>query len=107
MRSRGSTEPGTYHLLCPVCGALPGTSCLEGGDELTEIHPSRRMSIAERNRRAADGWEPPELAERYRDRRETDHVRAPLFDPHLGPRVATAMATWRNGRTDKTTVSGC
>ena len=55
----------TYHLTCPVCGALPGTSCMEDFQELERVHPSRRMSVAERNRRhAASGWEPPELAER-------------------------------------------
>jgi hypothetical protein len=56
----------TYHLTCPVCGALPGTTCLdEEYQELATVHPSRRMSVAERNRRRHEnGWEPPELAER-------------------------------------------
>jgi hypothetical protein len=63
-RERGD-EPETYHLTCPVCGALPGTSCIENYPELDRVHPSRRMSVAERNRRhAATGWEPPELTER-------------------------------------------
>ena len=63
MRSRRGDEPETYYLTCPVCGALPGTSCIEDYQELARVHPSRRMSVAERNRRhAATGWEPPELA---------------------------------------------
>ena len=63
MRSRRGGEPETYYLTCPVCGALPGTSCIEDYQELARVHPSRRMSVAERNRRhAATGWEPPELA---------------------------------------------
>ncbi|MGN9846499.1 zinc finger domain-containing protein, partial [Nonomuraea sp. H19] len=33
----------THHLTCPVCGALPGTSCISQGQELAQIHPSRRM----------------------------------------------------------------
>lgn len=31
--------------------------------ELPQVHPSRRMSISERNWRSQQGWEPPELAE--------------------------------------------
>lgn len=33
---------------CRVCEGLPGTTCLEGDQELTQVHSSRRMSIAER-----------------------------------------------------------
>ena len=67
MRDRQSEKPETCALTCPVCGALPGTSCIEDDRELAEIHPSRQISIAERNyRRHASGWEPPELAERRR-----------------------------------------
>jgi hypothetical protein len=55
----------THHLMCMVCGALPGTTCLdEDLRELELVHPSRRLTIAERNWRTRNGWEPPELAER-------------------------------------------
>ncbi|MFI6519912.1 hypothetical protein ACIBF1_30465 [Spirillospora sp. NPDC050679] len=53
-----------WHLTCPVCGALPEITCVENGQELRHIHSSRRLSLAERNRRAAAGWMPPELAQR-------------------------------------------
>jgi hypothetical protein len=53
-----------HHLMCPVCGALPGTTCVEENQERESVHPSRRMSIAERNLRSAAGWVPPELAAR-------------------------------------------
>jgi hypothetical protein len=46
MRSRRGDEPETYYLTCPVCGALPGTSCIEDYQELARVHPSRRMSVA-------------------------------------------------------------
>jgi hypothetical protein len=53
-RSDGGFE--TYHLTCPVCGALPRTTCIdENYRELEKVHPSRRMSIAERNRRSGEG----------------------------------------------------
>ncbi|GGS75977.1 hypothetical protein GCM10010156_38520 [Planobispora rosea] len=58
---RGRPEAERHHLSCPVCGALPGTSCLQEGAEREKIHPSRRMPIAERNWRSATGWIPPEL----------------------------------------------
>lgn len=51
----------THHLMCPVCGALPGIACLAEGEELAQIYPSRRLSVAERNWRASQGWIPPEL----------------------------------------------
>jgi hypothetical protein len=93
MRNRQGEESETYHLTCPVCSALPGTSCIdEGYQELAKVHPSRRISIAERNRRhAASGWEPPELAERHRREHDAKVARAPLFNPRLGPGVTAAL----------------
>jgi hypothetical protein len=86
MRIRLGGESETYHLTCPVCGALPGTSCIEDYQELERVHPSRRMSVAERNRRhATSGWEPPELAERRV--RERD-AKAPTVPP---PRLGTPL----------------
>jgi hypothetical protein len=81
----------THHLMCMVCGALPGTTCIDGDQELAQVHPSRRMSIAERNWRSRNGWEPPELVERRRERRAEEAARAALFDPRLGPGVATVL----------------
>jgi hypothetical protein len=81
----------TYHLTCMVCGALPGITCVDEDQEREEIHPSRRLSIAERNWRARNGWEPPELVERRR-RRQAEAARlAPLFNPRLGPGVVTVL----------------
>jgi hypothetical protein len=96
MRSRQGEEFETYHLTCPVCCALPGTSCIdEDYQELARVHPSRRVSITERNqRRDASGWEPPELAARHARARE---ARSPLFDPRLGP-GATAVPEARSPR---------
>jgi hypothetical protein len=75
-----------HHLICMVCGALPGTTCIDDDyQELAEVHPSRRVSIQERNRRFAEGWVPPEVAERRRKRQARELARAPLFDPRLGP----------------------
>lgn len=92
----------TYRLTCPVCGALPGTTCLdEEYQELERVHPSRKMSVAERNRRSADGWMPPELAEREQARREAALARAPLFGAQLrraaadGNRVRAAVPARR------------
>lgn len=51
----------THHLTCMVCGALPDTTCIDEDQARAQIHPSRRMSIAERNWRSGHGWEPPEL----------------------------------------------
>jgi hypothetical protein len=74
------------HLTCMVCGALPGTTCIDDDyEELAEVHPSRRVSIQERNRRFGEGWVPPEVAERLRNRRVREIARAPLFDPRLDP----------------------
>lgn len=85
MRGRRGDEPETYHLTCPVCGALPGTSCIEEFQELQRVHPSRRMSVAERNRRhAATGWEPPELAERRPGKPDAGNASAPSPDADLG-----------------------
>jgi hypothetical protein len=59
VRFRDNLE--VHHLMCPVCGALPGTTCIEDDQEQQRVHPSRRLSIAERNYRSAEGWLPPEL----------------------------------------------
>jgi hypothetical protein len=75
----------TYHLTCMVCGALPGTTCIEDDRELAEVHPSRRMTISERNWRFRQGWEPPELVERRRKRSAEEAARAALFNPRHGP----------------------
>jgi hypothetical protein len=81
-----------HHLTCMVCGALPGTTCIDDDyQELAEVHPSRRLSIQERNRRFGEGWVPPEVAERRRERRAREIARAPLFDPRLGPGVAAVL----------------
>jgi hypothetical protein len=67
-----------------VCGALPGTTCIDSNNqELAEIHPSRRMSIAERNWRSRKGLEPPELVKERRQRRKQEARRSALFDPRL------------------------
>jgi hypothetical protein len=56
----------THHLMCMVCGALPGTTCLdEDLRELELVHPSRRLTIAERNwrtRNAGNRWNSPGAA---------------------------------------------
>jgi hypothetical protein len=91
----GQAHFETYHLTCMVCGALPGMTCVDGDQERAEVHPSRRMSITERNWRARNGWEPPELVERRRRRRAEEMVRAPLFDPRLGPGVAAVLKAGR------------
>lgn len=76
------TSPHT----CMVCGALPGTTCIDDNyQELAQVHPSRRMSVAERNWRFRNGWVPSELANKYRKRRAQEAGRAALFDPRLGP----------------------
>jgi hypothetical protein len=62
MRFDGDLE--VHHPVCPVCGALPGTTCVQDGQKRDQVHPSRRLSIAERNRRSVRGWIPPELAAR-------------------------------------------
>jgi hypothetical protein len=76
----------THHLTCPVCGALPGTACVDSDfHELPEVHPSRRMTISERNWRTQQGWQPPELAKERRKRRRQQTAVSALFDPRLGP----------------------
>ena len=76
----------THHLTCMVCGALPGTTCIDDDyHELAQVHPSRRMSIGERNWRSLQGWEPPELVEQRRKRRAEEAARAALFNPRHGP----------------------
>jgi hypothetical protein len=84
MGGRSDSGFETYHLTCPVCGALPRTTCIdENYRELEKVHPSRRMSIVERNQRSGEGWEPPELEERHRAVQAARAARAPLFDPLL------------------------
>jgi hypothetical protein len=91
----------THHLTCMVCGALPGVTCVDGDQERPEVHPSRRMSIPERNWRSRNGWEPPELVERRRRRRAEEAARAPLFDPRFGPGVVSVLKGKRTtGRPD-------
>ena len=84
----------THHLTCMVGGALPDTTCIDEDQARAQIHPSRRMSIAERNWRSGHGWEPPELVKRRRKRRAEEAARAALFDPTLGPGAVAA----RKGR---------
>jgi hypothetical protein len=75
----------THHLTCLVCGALPGTACVDSEfQELPEVHPSRRITISERNWRLQQGWQPPELADDRRTRKIEEITRAVLFDPRLG-----------------------
>jgi hypothetical protein len=88
-----------YHLSCMVCGALPGTTCVDDSyQELADVHPSRRLSIQERNRRSGEGWVPPEVVERHRKRRARETARGPLFDARLGPDTKAVrragLATW-------------
>jgi hypothetical protein len=93
-------ESETYHLTCMVCGALPGTTCVDSDfHDLPQVHPSRRISISERNWRSRQGWEPPELLEQRRKRRKRESARAALFDPRLGPDAkAVQKAQRRSGR---------
>jgi hypothetical protein len=73
---RGKFE--TYPLTCMVCGALPATTCRdEDYQELPQVHPSRRMSIGERNWRFRQGWEQPELVERRRKRQAEEKAGLP------------------------------
>lgn len=86
----------TYHLTCMVCGALPGTTCIdEDYQELPQVHPSRRMGIGERNWRFRQGWEPPELVEQRRKRRAEERARAALFNPRLGPETKAVRKALR------------
>jgi hypothetical protein len=56
MSGRNDAGFETYHLMCPICGALPQTTCIDWDfQELERIHLSRRMSVAERNRRSGEG----------------------------------------------------
>lgn len=94
----GQDKPETYHLTCMVCGALPGTTCIgEGAEELSEVHPSRRLTIAERNWRTLRGWEPPELVEKRRQQRAQESAQAALYNPQLG-RSALRGPAWRSAR---------
>lgn len=98
MRAR-QDESETHHLMCMVCGALPGTTCIDSDfQELPQVHPSRRMTISERNWQSRQGWEPPELVEQQRARLKQRAARAALFDPHLGPDAkAVQKARRRSG----------
>jgi hypothetical protein len=98
MAGRGGRRE-THHLTCPVCGAFPGTTCVDEGEELDEVHSSRRISIAERNWLSLDGWEPPELTERRTLRRDEEDARALLLNPRLGTAAAAALSrNLREGR---------
>jgi hypothetical protein len=97
MRGRDDGRFEKFHLTCPVCGALPGTTCLdEDFQELERIHPSRRVSVAERNRRYAVDWEPPELAERHREEEAARAARAPLYNPPLKSRFHSGRKALRS-----------
>lgn len=88
----------THDLTCMVCGALPGTTCIDSDyQEIAEIHPSRRMSIAERNWRFGQGWEPPELVKERRRRRKQEARRSALFDPRLGPDAKAVQKALKTG----------
>jgi hypothetical protein len=91
----------THHLTCLVCGALPGTACVDRRfQELPEVHESRRMPISERNWRLDQGWQPPELAEERRTREIQKIARGALFNPALGPdaqQVRQALRRRRQG----------
>lgn len=77
-------ESETYHLMCMVCGALPGMTCVDSDfHELPQVHPSRRISISERNWRSLQGWEPPELLEQRRTLSTTSN-----------PGLASSAASW-------------
>jgi hypothetical protein len=71
MRARHD-ESETHHLMCMVCGALPGTTCIDSDfRELPQVYPSRRMPISERNWRSRQGWQPPELVQQQRNADQT------------------------------------
>jgi hypothetical protein len=79
-----SEESETHHLTCPVCGALPGTTCVDGDfHDRPQVHPSRRMTISERNWRTQQGWQPPELAKEKRRREKQGTALSVLFDPRI------------------------
>jgi hypothetical protein len=106
MLGRRGDEPETYHLTCPVCGALPGTSCIEDFQELERVHPSRRMSVAERNRRhAVTGWEPPELAERRPGKPDPETARA-LQPAAASPECGRPQAAAPRPRREPGNVTG-
>ena len=89
----------THHLVCMVCGAFPGTACIDRDfHELPQVHPSRRMSISERNWRSRQGWQPPELVEQQRTRLKQQAARAALFDPRLGPDAKAVQKAQRRDR---------
>ena len=78
----------TDHLMCMVCGPLPGITRLdEDLRELLEMHPSRRLTIAERNWRTRNGWEPPELAGRSERRVSRSRPRTSMAGSAYPPRV--------------------
>ena len=87
-------EGESWFLLCPICGALPHTTCVEDGEELLRVHPSRKIPIAERNRRTAEGWVPPELVARRASAsvpRQLDR-RSQSQTPGIAPTRAAANA---------------
>jgi hypothetical protein len=80
--------------------AFPGTACIDRDfHELPQVHPSRRMSISERNWRSGQGWEPPELVQQHRKRRKQEAAQAALFDPRLGPDAKAVQKARRRNRT--------
>jgi hypothetical protein len=86
----------THHLTCMVCGALPGTTCIDGDcQELEQVHPSRRMTISERNWRVRQGWEPPELVGQRRQRKAAQARQAALFDPRLASNAKSVRKALR------------
>ncbi len=85
--------------MCMVCGALPGTTCIDSDfRELPQVHPSRRIPISERNWRSRQGWQPPELVQQQRTRLKQQAARAALFNARLGPEdEAVRKARGRSG----------
>ena len=84
-------ECETHHLTYPVCGALPGTACVDSDfQELPEVHPSRRMSMqlsaakrrsaGQRDQRVAAAQREPVLARR--PQRDGGHVPVELVKRH-------------------------
>ena len=88
----------THHLTCMVCGALPGITCVDDDQERAEVHESRRMSIAERNWRSRNGWEPPDWWSGAAGSGLRRPSGLPLFDPRLGPGVAAVLNGQRVAR---------
>lgn len=87
-------DPETYHLTCPICSVLPQTSSIDDhNQELTDVHSSRRVRIAERyHSRHVTGWKTPELAECQRREYETPISKESLSD--LKPGLDAAAVLW-------------